>query len=66
MYYLQAIASKAGGNLNINLNTKMYTAYLNTNTSSMIKTEVQKITISSTIIKEETVYLKTKLSFYLF
>ena len=44
----------------------MYTAYLNTNTSSMIKTEVQKITISSTIIKEETVYLKTKLSFYLF
>jgi hypothetical protein len=60
MYYLQAIASLIGGKLNISLNAKMYNSSLNTNTSSMVKTEVQKITVASTIIKETTVYLFIK------
>lgn len=55
MYYLQAIASKRGGGLSINLNTKMYNSTLNGKTSSMVKTEVQAINIQSKIIQETTV-----------
>ena len=55
MYYLQAIASKTGGGLTISLNAKMYNSTLNGKTSSMVKTEVQKITVSSTIVQETTV-----------
>jgi hypothetical protein len=67
MYYLQAIASLTGGKLNISLNAKMYNSSLNTNTSSMVKTEVQKITVASTIIKETTVFIykKNYFTFYL-
>ncbi len=67
MYYLQAIASLTGGKLNISLNAKMYNSSLNTNTSSMVKTEVQKITVASTIIKESTVFIykKNYFTFYL-
>ena len=57
MYYLHAIASLTGRKLNISLNAKMYNSNLNTNTSSMVKTEVQKITVTSTIIKETTVFI---------
>jgi hypothetical protein len=66
MYYLKAIASLTGGKLNISLNAKMYNSSLNTNTSSMVKTEVQKITVASTIVKETTVFIYKKIVlFYL-
>ena len=59
MYYLQAIASAFKGSFYINLNTKLYNSTLNGKVSSMIKTEEQKIDITSTIIQETTV-LKAK------
>ena len=55
MYYLQAIASAFKGSFYINLNTKMYNSTLNGKVSSMVKSEEQKIDITSTIIQETTV-----------
>ena len=55
-YYLQAIASRSGGFLNIDLNTKMYNSNLNGDTSSLIVTETQIINITSTINQEATVF----------
>jgi hypothetical protein len=56
-YYLQVIASTYGGSISIQVNTKMFNSTLNGPTSSMVKTEVQKMTVSSLPIPETTVFI---------
>ena len=51
-YYLEAVSSRQGGGLKLNINTKMYSTTLNGKTSKMVKTEIQEIEISSTVIPE--------------
>ena len=54
-YYIKLVASKSGGALTVSANAKMFNSKLNGKISSMVKTEVQEIEISSNVIPEKTV-----------
>ena len=57
---MQVIASTNNvGSITIQVNTKMFSSTLNGPTSSMVKTEVQQITVSSLPILETTVFINS-------
>lgn len=56
-YFYKLVASKQGGSLTVAANAKMFNSKLNGKISSMVKTEVQEIEITSTIVKETTVII---------
>ena len=57
---MQVIASTNNvGSIKIQVNTKMFSSTLNGPTSSMVKTEVQQITVSSLPILETTVFINS-------
>ena len=63
-YYIKVVASKQGGSLKLSVNAKMYNSSLNSKVSSFIKTEVQDIEITSTIVTEKTVTIKNVFLFW--
>jgi hypothetical protein len=51
-YYIEVVASRAGGNLNLALNAKMFNTVLTDKVSAFVKNEIQDVEINSTIILE--------------
>lgn len=52
-YYIEAISSKSGGNLDISINAVMLDTYLTDSVSNLVTNEIQEIEIKSTITPEE-------------